>query len=539
MKRLFAVLVCAAAIMAQIPGGTLRFCLKSEPRTFDPHLVAEEASEAIRYLTAGALVRLNRHTQKVEPALASSWKISEEGRKIVFQVRPGLKFSDGTPFGPADAAFSIRRLLDPKLHSATAEAFRSADGAAVVEVSKDAVTVRFPAPVAGLPGLFDQVAIMSSVSPLKEKAVLGPFQVKEYKAGQFVLLSRNPHYWKKDAAGRALPYLDFVRLDIQPNREIELLRFRRGEVHLINRVEPDLFDRLVSEHPEWVHDGGPSLESELMWFNQAPKSPVAAAKRGWFSEAGFRLAVSEAIRREDMCKVLYKGRAAPSPGPVSPSNRAWFNTSLKPFAHDPARAMKRLEKLGFRREGDRLLDRTGQPVEFSIVTNTSKTRERLAAMVRQDLARIGIKVNIVALDFPSLIERITRTFDYEVCMLVLTNVDIDPNGQMNVWLSSAATHQWNPSQPTPSTPWEAEIDRLMRAQAAAGDARKRKALFDQVQKIVAEQVPFVYLVNRHALSAALPGLKNVRVTPLHPHAFWNAEELYWAKPANEASGGGL
>jgi len=78
----------------------------------------------------------------------------------------------------------------------------------------------------------------------------------------------------------------------------------------------------------------------------------------------------------------------------------------------------------------------------------------------------------VTLDFASLLERISKSMQYEACLLGLNNVDLDPDGQMNLWLSSSTNHAWNPKQSKPETPWEAEIDRLMRAQAAsAGDQR--------------------------------------------------------------------
>src|SRR5437879_10636755 len=132
----------------------------------------------------------------------------------------------------------------------------------------------------------------------------------------------------------------------------------------------------------------------------------------------------------------------------------------------------------------------------------------MAAMIQQDLEQIGIRLNIVTLDFPSLIERISRTFDYELCLLGFVNVDLDPNGQMNVWLSSSSNHQWNPEQKSPATPWEAEIDRLMKSQASTTDQSHRKVYFDQVQKIVWEQQPFIYLVNKNALSDVSPSIKN-------------------------------
>ena len=154
-------------------------------------------------------------------------------------------------------------------------------------------------------------------------------------------------------------------------------------------------------------------------------------------------------------------------------------------------------------------------------------------MIQQDLASLGIKLNVVTLDFPSIIERFTRTFDYEACLLGLVNVDPDPNAQMNIWLSSSSNHQWNPNQKSPATPWEAEIDRLMQAQASTVDPKKRKASFDRVQEIVWEQAPFLYLVNRNSLSAVSPSLRNVAVSVLRPQTFWNVEHLYLAPTAAE------
>jgi peptide/nickel transport system substrate-binding protein len=146
-------------------------------------------------------------------------------------------------------------------------------------------------------------------------------------------------------------------------------------------------------------------------------------------------------------------------------------------------------------------------------------------LIQDDLQKIGIHVNVVTLDFPSLIERMTQTFDYEAILLGLTNVDLDPNGEMNVWLSSSENHQWNPQQKTPETAWEAEIDRLMRAQASSSDAKKRKEAFDRVQEIVVEQEPFIFLINKNALSAVSTAVHGSAPVILSPQTFWNAERL--------------
>ena len=176
-----------------------------------------------------------------------------------------------------------------------------------------------------------------------------------------------------------------------------------------------------------------------------------------------------------------------------------------------------------------LHDRGGHNVVFSIVTNAgNRSRERMATMIQQDLRALGITVNVVTLDFPSLIQRISETFNYEAALLGLVNVELDPNAQMNVWLSSSDEHQWNPRQKTPATQWEAEIDRLMRAQASAMDNQTRKKYFDRVQEIVSEQLPFIYLVNKNALMGISPLLEGASPVVLRPQTYWNIERLSFA-----------
>src|SRR5258708_1053102 len=167
--------LCGRAIAAAVPclgflltrglaqaGGELRFCLRAEPKTFNPLKVEEDASGAIRYLTGGVLVRVNRQTQDLEPELAQSWKVSKDGRQISFRLRSGISFSDGTAFTAEDVAYTVQQLMDPALHSPTGDAFRSGPGNVETKViSPTQISIRFPAPVAGLERFFDGVAILS------------------------------------------------------------------------------------------------------------------------------------------------------------------------------------------------------------------------------------------------------------------------------------------------------------------------------------------------------------------------------------------
>lgn len=527
LTRFLAVLFLSAASLSAQFGGELIFGLGGEPKNLHPLQALEEPSEVVRYLTKASLIRINRVTQEVEPQLASSWTIADSGRRINFQLLEGVKFSDGTPFDARDVAYTFEQLKNPELASPIADSFRLDEGAIEVKVtSPSQVSIVFPKTVAGVERLFDPLPILSSRSPLGVKATLGPFQIAEYKPGSHVLLTRNPNFWKKDADGKRLPYLDSVRLRIVKTPQVEMLGFRRGEFDLITNMDPEAYERLAATNKQAVRDAGPSLDAEFLWFNLRPSSPLPAATKKWFSSKEFRRAISLAINRDDLVRVVYRGHAQPAVGPISPANRFWFNKELAGAKQDLPAAEALLRKASFRKVGDQLMDPSGNPVEFSLITNAgNQARERMAAMLQYDLKKLGIQLNIVALDFQSLIERITETFDYELCMLGFVNVDLDPSAQMNVWMSSARNHAWNPAQESPATEWEARIDELATLQAESGDPAVRRKAFNEVQTIVQQQAPIIYLVHKNLLSAVSPTLRGVQPGSLWPSVIWNIEEI--------------
>ena len=149
----------------------------------------------------------------------------------------------------------------------------------------------------------------------------------------------------------------------------------------------------------------------------------------------------------------------------------------------------------------------------------------MASLVADDLKALGIKVNVVTLDFGSLLDRISKSLDYEAALLGFENVDADPSEEMNVWLSSGAQHAWWPAQKTPATAWEARIDKLELAQAAEGIRANRKKLMDEFQKIVRDEEPIIYLLNPDYLVALSPSLKGVQPAVVPPQILWNAEWL--------------
>ena len=515
---LFAGAVCGKA-------GELRLSITGDPKTFDPLQVTEENSEIVRYLTGATLLRIDRVTDEVRPELAEAWNIDKKGQSISFRLRAGLKFSDGTPLTTDDVARTLRMAFDSRNASPAGDAFLSERGFPDVEVvSPTQITIRYPAAKAGLERLFDELYIAPPhLSGLPASA--GPFFVSEYRSGVAVVLKRNPWYWKRDSAGKALPYLDSIHLDIQTNRDIEVVRFVRGEIDLMRKLDPESFGAIYRQKPSAARDLGPSLDSEFLWFNQAP-STLPGWKLKWFASAAFRHAISTAINREDLARIAYHNHAHPAAGPLSPANRFWFDSDLKPLRFDPEFAIGTLRREGFTLSNGVLRDQDGQAVEFSLITNAgNRTRQAMATLIQADLDKLGIRVNVVTLDFGALVERIAKTSQYEACLLGFTDITVDPADQMNVWLSSGPQHAWRPSQKSPATKWEARIDQLVLAQAAEPSRELRRKAFHEVQRILVEEEPMIYLVNPDSLSAVAPSLRGVRYSALFPQALSNIESL--------------
>jgi peptide/nickel transport system substrate-binding protein len=207
----------------------------------------------------------------------------------------------------------------------------------------------------------------------------------------------------------------------------------------------------------------------------------------------------------------------------------WVNRAIPQPARslDGARRLLRAAGFSWTAQGA-LVDARGDPVEFSIVTNAGN-HERLgmATIIQDDLQQLGVNVHIVTLELRALVDRLLKTHDYDACVLGLGNGDASPSAEMNVWLSSGGSHLWHPEQRQPATPWEAEIDGLMRRQLTTLDTGARKRLYDRVQELVAQNLPLIVLASPNVLVGARKGLGNFRPAVLDHHTLWNIEELFW------------
>jgi peptide/nickel transport system substrate-binding protein len=536
-------------------GGTLVVGQRAEPKTLNPVTAADAPSREVIGRMLADLIHINRASQQVEASLAKSWTVSRDGRIFTLKLRRGLRFSDGQPFDADDVLFTFQVYLDEKVHSPQRDLL--VVGGKPLEVQKvDAYTVRFALtqPYAAAERIFDSLAILPrhllekpyregrfaqvwnvNASPA-EIAGLGPFRLKEYVPGQRMVLERNPYFWKVDKKKNRLPYLDQVAFLFVGNEDGQVIRFQAGDTDLISRVNSENYKLLAKERQNQsryeLFDLGPSLEYNFLMFNLNELKPgldQIAEKQKWFSDLKFRQAVSAAIDREAIVKLVYGTRAVALWGNVSPSNRLWVDQTLAHPARSVERARELLKVAGFSWRNDgQLLDSKGKAVEFSIITSSSNNqRSRMATIIQDDLSKLGMNVHVVPLEFRAVLDRVFQTYDYEAAVMGLGGGDADPNPEMNVWLSSGGTHLWHLGEIKPATQWESDIEQLMKKQMVELKYSRRKRLYDQVQQIIAANLPYIFLATPDILVGAKKNLANFKPAILEPSTLWNVEQLFF------------
>ena len=551
--------VLTTAAEVGISGGALVLTQGAEPKTLNPVTALDAPSrEIIRRMTAD-LISINRQTQQTGPSLAKSWTVSKDGREFVLELRRGLRFSDGHPMDADDVVFTFQVYLDEKVHSPQRDLLIISDHPLTVEkLGSYRVRFQLAEPYAAAERIFDTLAILPrhllegawrdgklseawslNTSPASI-AGMGPFRLKVYRPGERLVLEKNPYYWKVDRRGTRLPYLDRLEFRFVPDGDAQVVQFISRETDILNRVSFRNFELLHNEartKDDQLRDVGPGLEYNFLFFNLGPvdaqRFPAIARRQAWFRDTSFRQAISAALDREAIVRLVYGGHATPLWGHVSPGNRLWQNTALPHLPQSLDRARQILRAAGFHwNENGRLLDSSGAHVEFSIVVSASSSeRLQMATLIQDDLQNLGIRVQVVSLEFRALLDRILNSREYEACILGLGGGDVDPNSDMNVWLSSGGSHLWSPGQPKPTTAWETELDRVERQQMTTLDRHERKRLYDRVQQIAAENLPLICLVSPNVLVAARADLGNFNPSILDHYTLWNVEQLYWRKPA--------
>jgi len=562
----FAVLVSAAIALAgacsgtpkkttgadagPVSGGALTATLRSEPATFNRFAPNgnQAAVDAVARLVHATLVRVNRVTGEPEPWLADRWSVSTDGRTYTITLRDGIAFSDGTPLTSADVLFTFRALYDPAVHSALASGLMvQGQPLRVSAPDPRTVVMTLPAPFAPGVALLDNLPILPKhqleaaldahtfdkawglSTPPGSMAGLGPFVVAEYVPGQHMTFTRNPHYWRRDPAGAALPYLDRLVMEfVSGGQDPEILRLQAGSIDLMTQadIRPEdiaALRRLRDAGSLQLFDVGVGVDANTLWFNLTPGSAVATAKP-YLLRPEFRRAVSHAVDRDAIVQTVYLGAAVPLFGPVTPGNTTWYSAAVPVFAHDPARAKSLLAGIGLvDRNGDGMLDdERGRPVRFSILTQRGTIRERVSTMVQEQLRQAGIGVDVAGLDPAALFGRFGAG-DYESIYYGFQASAFDPGMNLDLWLSGGSAHVWNLGAPAP---WEKAIDALMQQQVAAPTLAERQRLLLEAQRIFAENMPEVYFVAPKVTVAASRRVGGAVPVLLDPKILWNADSLF-------------
>ncbi len=538
-------------------GGKLVIAQRSEPRTFNPAVAVDQNSQGVNARMMADLVHINRATQKTESALAKSWVVSKDGTQFTLKLRRGLRFSDGAPFDADDVLFSFKVYLDEQVHSPQRDLLIiSGKPITLSKIDADTVRFTFPAPYSAAERVFDGLAMLprhllekdyqegkinqawTLNTPPEKMAGLGAFRLKQVVPGDRIVLERNPYYWKVDARGQRLPYLDELTFVVVPTQDAQVVRFQAGDSQIISGLSADNFVALEPEQKARhfkLYDAGPGLEYNFLMFNlneDTDRLPEVARKQKWFRDARFRQAVSVAIDRGGIVRLVYRNRAAAIATHVSPGNKAWFNSSIPAPVQSQAKARELLRAAGFSWKDNTLVDSSGQPVEFSIVVSSSNTqRGQIATLVQADLKAIGIAAHVVPMESRSANDRVLNTHDYEAIVMGLVSGDADPTPDMNVLMSNAQTHLWHMGEKAPATPWEAELDQLMQKQLVTLNYQQRKKIYDRVQELLAQQLPMVYLASPNILVGAQEDLGNFHPAIIEQYTFWNADELFWHTPA--------
>jgi peptide/nickel transport system substrate-binding protein len=552
-------------------GGRFVLGETNNPRTFNAMMANETSSTDITDRLFGFLVDFNLATQQYEPGIAKSWEVAPDGVTWTFHLRKGAAFSDGHPITAEDVLFSFEVVYDETLHPAMQEMLQSGgQNFQVTAPDPHTVVINTGKPHAGLldalcPGNLPIIpkhtlgeaykngtfaAAYNVSTPPEQLVTSGAWRMAQHVSNEKTVLVRNPYHYAFDQNKQRLPYLDELVIVVVPDQDAADLKFRAGGVDAVDDVKPENY-RWYEENQEkgnfTLYDVGASQATHLMWFNlnkvQAPvrggkpthgKKPgepfVDPVKYDWFSKADFRRAVSMAIDREALIKGAFFGYGEKNWSQMTSSNKVWHSPDVLKHDYNPAEAKKLLAGLGFRdANGDGFLeDARGNQLSFMLKTNSSNAlRLSMANFIRDDLAKIGVRMTLTPIDFNTLISNIIDNFQYEANILGFqSSVPPTPFGGQNVYRSSGESHFWFIRQQKPSTPEEARIDRALDDMLTTQDRQVQKARWKDIENTINDQGWFIWLPIQTIKLPVSNRFGNVQPSVMAHRILWNIDRVF-------------
>ncbi len=536
--------------LAPARGGDLIVAVRTEPQSFNYYVARDATTDLVTRLTQARLVRVNRATQEVEPWLAEGWTRSDDGLRYTVRLRPNVTFADGQPFTATDVVFSFAAVYAEQAGSTLADSLKvSGQPLGVTAPDPQTVVITFPAPFGPGIRLLDNLPILPKhklqaavdagtfgrvwglATPPAEITGLGPFMPSQYAPGQRLVFTRNPRYFRSDERGTRLPYLDRVIVEVVPDQEAQMLRLDAGQIDMTrDEVRPEDYaplKRAADRGQVQLLDLGVGLDADGLWFNLKPGAFGNDPRAAWLQRDELRLAISHAVDRQHLDDTVFLGAGTPLFGPITPANKKWYSNEVPQTPYDPARAKALLASIGLSdRNGDGTLeDAKGGLARFTLTTQKGQTAyERGASVIRDELKKIGIMVDIAAIEGNAATQMFI-TGKYEAGYFRLLFSDTDPALTPDLWLSSGSVHIWNLGQTKPATAWERRIDELMRQQASSVDEAERRRLFTEAQKVFAEHLPIVYFVAPPVYVAASSRVTNLTPAVQRPQLLWSPDAI--------------
>jgi len=546
------------APLGRFGGKIITSTIGEGPKTFNPWNSKDATSSSMSELMFDGLVSTNVYTGEVEPRLAKSFSISPDGTQYTFRLRRGIKWSDGKPISARDVFFTYDTIIFGGFGNTSTRDSMLVDGELPKIEMVDNYTIKFTtkhpfAPFLRL--LSASIAPEHVFKPVckkgksyfesfwgpttkpKDFVTSGAFKLSEYVPAQRAIYKRNPNYYIINTKDEKLPYLSEYIILIVGDLNNELLKFKAGEIDVINLrgVNVPEFKKQEAKSDYKIYNLGPSSGTMFITFNlnkrkdDSGKCYVKENKQVWFNDRNFRSAIDYAIDRENMIFNITNGVAKPlHTAEALPS--IFLNKELaNGHPRDLKMAKEYLKLSGFYwdKKGQ-LFDKCGNAVEFDLLTNAGHTeREATGVMIKQDLADLGIKVNFKPIEFNSLVNKITNTLDWEAAIMGLTGSSLEPHGGKNVWNSYGPLHLFNRRLKNENDllPWEKELNEIYEKGALELDFAKRKKLYDRYQEIIYEEKPIIYLYSPLQMTAIRTKFGNIFPTPLGG-VLHNLDEIY-------------
>lgn len=535
----------------------------SDPKTFN-YVFNQEYPHVFLFTTEG-LTTLNGITAKIEPALAESWQISEDNKRITFTLRPGLQWSDGAPLTADDVIFTYQDVIfNPAIPTDFKDFLKVGASGVFPEIRKISdrqVEFVFPEPFAPFlstttgpstnsVGILPKHALAKFITTkdVKGKPVFlstwgtdtdpqkivvnGPYKIESYASSQRVIFRRNPYYWRKDEQGNRQPYIERIIWQIIESTDTSILQFRSRGLDVVE-VSPENFSLLKREEERGdftIYNGGPRFQKVFIAFNlnkgKRNNQPlIDPIKSRWFNTLKFRQAIAHAIDRQTMLNNVFRGLGNLQDSPIDIQSPFYLSPAqgLRVYEYNLSKARELLAKAGFKYNNKKqLLDAQGNRVRFSLITNAeNKTRVAMGAQIKQDLSKIGIQVDYNPIAFNTLTDKLSNSLDWECHLLGFTG-GIEPHDGANVWLPDGGLHSFNQKPLAGQEPitgrevadWETEIGNLYIKGSQELDQAKRKQIYAETQRLSQEYLPFIHLVSPLSLGAVRDRIQGVEYSAL-------------------------